>query len=265
MIESNMPTTVHTSRFPHEPSSDTADTRLATPVDKVRWGAVIAGLFATLATLAVLSVLGLAIGLSTVDRYSDAGNFGIGAGIWGAISALLAFAVGGYVASHSAAVRGSGNGVLQGALVWMVTIGLLIYLVAGGVGSMLGTATNAAIQTGAQTAGAVANTAADTATNDPNTARSSVENAQDQASDAANQVGASAQNAMNTVRQNVNADNVETAADRSAAGAWGLLVSMLLGLGAACAGAYVGARNEWQDEHYPTDVKSTRDEKRILD
>src|SRR3712207_2704601 len=57
--------------------------------DLVRWGPVIAGLFAALATLATLSVLGLAIGLSAYDAGDPASNFGIGAGIWGAITALI--------------------------------------------------------------------------------------------------------------------------------------------------------------------------------
>ena len=58
--------------------------------DLVRWGPVIAGLFAALATLASLTVLGLAIGLSSYTAGDQASSFGIGAGIWGAISALIA-------------------------------------------------------------------------------------------------------------------------------------------------------------------------------
>jgi hypothetical protein len=262
MVESHISASAHTPRVSNETYGETVRTRLAGPVDKVRWGPVLAGLFATLSTLAVLSVLGLAIGLSTVDRYSDASNFGIGAGIWGAVSALLAFAVGGYIAACTAVVGGRNNGVLQGAVVWMVTIALLIYLLAGGVGAMFRTATSTAIQTGAQTAGAVADTAARTATNDPNSARGSLENAQTTADQAATEVSRSAQNAVQSVRENVNARDVEEAAERSAAGAWGLLISMLLGLAAACVGGFVGARRDYHDDerrisdlgHSPTRV-----------
>ncbi|HMO27051.1 MAG TPA: hypothetical protein PKB10_12360, partial [Tepidisphaeraceae bacterium] len=48
------------------------------------WGAIFAGLFTALSVMLVLSVLGVAIGLSTVDRHDDPRNYGIGAGIWGA-------------------------------------------------------------------------------------------------------------------------------------------------------------------------------------
>ncbi len=71
-------------------------TIVATPTDRVRWGAIFAGLFAALAVLIVLGVLGLAIGLSSYNAGQPAANFGVGAGIWGAISALIAFAIGGW-------------------------------------------------------------------------------------------------------------------------------------------------------------------------
>ena len=60
-------------------------------MDRVRWGPVVAGLFVALATLAVLATLGVAVGFSAADRNDSASTFGIGAGIWGAASALVAF------------------------------------------------------------------------------------------------------------------------------------------------------------------------------
>ena len=49
---------------------------------------------ATLATILVLNILGLAVGLSSGSGLT---NLATGAGIWSAISALLAFFVGGWV------------------------------------------------------------------------------------------------------------------------------------------------------------------------
>ncbi|MEZ0266637.1 MAG: hypothetical protein ACAI43_18055, partial [Phycisphaerae bacterium] len=86
----------------------------ASPTDRVRWGPIIAGLFAALSTLAVLGVLGIAVGASAYDPGDSARNFGIGAGIWGAVSALLAFFIGGWLAARAAAVKGTSNGVLNG-------------------------------------------------------------------------------------------------------------------------------------------------------
>ncbi|MGN6625952.1 MAG: hypothetical protein ACTHLN_04975, partial [Tepidisphaeraceae bacterium] len=77
--------------------------RSGVSMDRVRWGPVIAGLFVALATLVVLATLGVAVGFSSADQNSSASSFGIGAGIWGAATALIAFFVGGMVAARSAA------------------------------------------------------------------------------------------------------------------------------------------------------------------
>ena len=51
------------------PSPTSADVDVVTPVDRVRWGPVIAGLFAALATLAFLAVAKkVAAALKTADR-----------------------------------------------------------------------------------------------------------------------------------------------------------------------------------------------------
>ncbi len=55
--------------------------------DRVRWGPIWAGLFTALTTLIILSLLGVAIGLTAVDpRAAAQGNppqgIGIGAAIW---------------------------------------------------------------------------------------------------------------------------------------------------------------------------------------
>jgi len=114
------------------------------PMDRVRWGAILAGLVTTLSTLVVLSVLGLAIGLTTFETGDRLGNFGMGAGIWGAISTIVAFVLGGWVAARSAAVRGRSNALLNGAMVWAVAIPLVMYLLGSGVGSIVNMATDAA-------------------------------------------------------------------------------------------------------------------------
>ena len=116
----------------------------ARPTDLVRWGPILAGLFAALSTLATLTVLGLAIGASTFTPGASLGNMGLGAGIWGAVSALLAFGVGGWLAARSAAVGGHSNGILNGAMVWFVAIPLLLYLLSSGIGNLVGAAGSAA-------------------------------------------------------------------------------------------------------------------------
>ena len=178
------------------------ENRVEAPIDRVRWGSILAGLFAALSTLALLSLLGLAIGASTVDGADQARDYGIGAGIWGGLSALLAFLVGGWVAARTAAVRGEGNGMLNGAMVWAVAIPLLLYLLGSGLSALVGA--------GAEAAGA-------------------------------NNAGLQG-NAQGGGQGQISQQEIANAAERTARAAWGTLGSLLLALGAASLGGYLGAR-----------------------
>lgn len=196
------------------------NTAVVAPTDRVRWGPILAGLFAALSTLALLSVLGLAVGSTAYDPGDNARNYGIGAGIWGAVSALIAFFIGGWLAARSAAVRGSNNGLLNGAMVWAVAIPLLLYLLAGGIGSIASTASRAADDMSVR-----AGRGGDS------------ENVLDRARTAAAEIGDQATPA-----------HQEQAADTTSRGAWGTLISLVLALIAASIGGYLGARRTDDDE-----------------
>jgi hypothetical protein len=187
--------------------------------DAVRWGSVIAGIFTALATLFTLSVLGLAIGLSTFDAGDPAGAFGNGAGIWGLMSVLLAFGLGGYMAGSTARVRGSSKGMLNGAMVWMVTIPLAIYLLGSGVGALLGLAGDAATAAGAVSSPLIGQDPAVQAT--------------------AQAVGETAQGAIEGA-QNVPPEQVNQAVETAGRTAWGTLLWLGLGAAAALGGGYAG-------------------------
>src|SRR5688572_27714281 len=115
------------------------NTAIVNPTDRIRWGPILAGVFAAMTAMAVLSVLGAAIGMSAYDANDDARHFAIGAGIWGAITMLIAFALGGWLTARSAAVRGRNNGLLNGAMVAGVGIPLMLFLL-GSAGTLMGSA-----------------------------------------------------------------------------------------------------------------------------
>lgn len=106
--------------------------------DRVRWGPIMAGLLTTIATMLVLTVLGLAIGISAFEPGNTDG-LGTAAGIWGAISAIIAFFVGGWVAAKTAAVGGDGSGLLNGLMVGVTALALILWLTGSGLGNLLGT------------------------------------------------------------------------------------------------------------------------------
>lgn len=208
---------------------------ITTSSDMIHWGPVLAGLFAALATLATLTVLGLAIGASSYSAGDSARSFGIGAGIWGGISALIAFLVGGWLASRSAAQRGESNGILQGAMVWFVAIPLMLYALGSGIGALASTAGSVA-GTAAQVAGQAAGQAAGQVASNPalqGTAQSGVQDA-----------AAAAQATAQAVAAQVTPARVEQATDAVGRGAWGTLLSLGLAAAAAIGGGYLGTRQQ---------------------
>jgi hypothetical protein len=208
------------------------NTAVVTPTDRIRWGPVLAGLFVALSTLAVLSVLGIAVAGTAYDPGDRARNFGIGAGIWGGISMLIAFCIGGWIAARSAAVRGGGNALLNGMMVWAVAIPLLLYMVAG---TAMRTAATAA-QVGAQAA-------MNQNSNQANSAGEAVTaSARVSPQDSVSQSTPSARDASDRVAAAATPERQEQAARTTARTAWGTLVSLLLALAASAAGGYLGAR-----------------------
>ncbi len=210
----------------------TVNAAAVTPADQVRWGSIIAGLFTTLATLTVLAVLGVAIGLSSYDAGESFGGWGAAAGWWGAISALIAFFIGGWLAARSAAFQSHRSGLLNGAMVWVTTIPLTLLILAGGLNTIMRSAASASSAMDNQTT---------TAAGDQGTLYNE------------------AQQAAATVSGNVNTGDVQRAADNSAGEAWGTLLSLLLGLAAAAAGGWIGAKGRDDDRHGASD---RRDETR---
>lgn len=204
------------------------------PTDLVRWGPVIAGLFTALATLITLSVLGIAIGL-TVFNYGDpASSFGIGAGIWGAVTALIAFFAGGLIAGRTAAFGGRASGILNGAMVWLVAIPLLVYTFGTGIGALTRTA-GSIVGTAAQVAAPVAGQAAGAAVGEGQilpTAQAELPPNPAQAAQATAQA----------IAPNISPQDANQAAAAAAQGAWWALLSLGLAAAAAIAGGTLGAR-----------------------
>jgi hypothetical protein len=126
-------------------------TLVVMPVDRVRWAAVLTGLVVVLVTVVLLSVLGLAIGFTTIAPGDIAGTLGAGAGVWSAISILIALVVGGWSTARTAAVSGRANGALNGAMVWVATTLLVFALLGSGIATFAAVAGNI-VATGMQLA-----------------------------------------------------------------------------------------------------------------
>ena len=169
--------------------------------DRVRWGPIVAGLLTALTSLLLLSLLGLAIGLTVVNAGTAAAQGGPPAetgpasAIWAAISGLLSFLLGGYVAGRTASLFSRGWGAFNGAMVFLLAVPLILWLASQGLGGILGNL------------GAFAG-------------------------DLGNQARQAAGDAQPI--------DVARAAERARNTAWGALTGSLLGLGASALGGWLG-------------------------
>jgi hypothetical protein len=183
--------------------------------DRVRFGPVVAGLLTALTTLLLLGLLGVALGLTAVNAGDAAarGDAGAGTGafaaVWGALTGLIAFGLGGYVAGRTAAVFDRRWGALNGALVFMLGVPLTLWLAGQGLGfatGALGSFVGALSVDAGQLQGA-----------------------------AGQAQGAAAQ---------VRAVDVARAAEGARNAAWGTLLGAALALGASALGGWLGTRRE---------------------
>jgi len=199
---------------PVETVNDGRETRNVTqvlnlPADRVRWGPIWAGLLAAFFTLLVLSLLGFAIGASTVNAGQAAQgsvnqNAGQYSAIWAGISAIIAFLIGGYVAGRTAAVHERGWAALNGGLVFLLALPLLLWLATQGLGALIGNAGHIAGGLGINLG----------------------------------QVSSAATGAARTITP----AQAQQATDTAKTTAWGTLIGLLLGYGAAALGGVLGAR-----------------------
>lgn len=110
---------------------------------RISWAGIWSGFLVGLGVLLILGVLGLAVGITAVDigPGENAGaGLGAGAAIWGGLSLLIALFLGGLVASRCGMTHDRATGVTEGALVWVLTTLLVIYLAGSGIGLLFGTA-----------------------------------------------------------------------------------------------------------------------------
>jgi|GEM_PF-1419139 len=117
----------------------------------VSWGAVLAGATVGLISQVILNMLGLGIGLSTVDPLGDgtpaASSIGIGASLWFVVSGVLAAVAGGALAGRLSGKPSPVTAGYHGLLAWAVSTLVVLYMLSsaasGLVGGALGTASSA--------------------------------------------------------------------------------------------------------------------------
>src|SRR5829696_10245725 len=245
---------------PHDPPPSRPSIRVGTstsvgenvlPVrNRVQWGPIIAGVLAAIVTFLLLTILGVALGASVLDPANTAGEIGTWAAIWGAISAIAAFFIGGWIAARTAAVDGAFAGVMNGLMVGAAGLLFMIWLTARGLGNLFGTI--------GSTVGSVLNVAAtaapaaqDAANVNANQAGNAVEEATginvDDPQAAATAVVGQVQQATQQAEEAIAAADYPQTFEAVRNGALGTLLGLLLPLLASALGG-------WVDRYERTDL-----------
>jgi hypothetical protein len=148
-------------------------------LNQVAWGAVFAGAVIGLVMQIILNMVGLGVGLSTVDiAQGDApsvGSMSVGTGVWFVISGILAAALGGYIAGRLSGKASQSTTAYHGLISWAVSTLTVVYLLSSAASGMIGGAVSTAssalsgagkalggtVQTAVQTAAPSLNNVAD--------------------------------------------------------------------------------------------------------
>lgn len=237
---------------------------------KISWGGIFGGVLAGIGTLLLLSSLGLAIGISTVDPRDPSASIGTGAAIWTSLTLLIALFVGGWASTRLSMLWDRTTALYEGVLVWVISMMLILYLTASGIGlvasgafGMLGHATQAlgssvdetGLSSGTvdqmvarlrdpQTAGTLAsalNMPREEVSKTLNDMSARVEAARNDPQQAAAEVRSGISQLASRAKQNL-AQTAANAQPEASATAWLTFVALALSLLAAIGGAAMGRR-----------------------
>lgn len=110
-------------------------------MNRISWSAVFAGVLVAIVTQILLTLLGLGIGLGTIDPVEERNpmaGLGIGSAIWYIVSSLLSLFIGSWVAGRLGSTPRSFDGMIHGVLTWCLVTLLTIYFLTTTLGSIIG-------------------------------------------------------------------------------------------------------------------------------
>ena len=115
-------------------------------INRVSWGAIFAGVVVALVVQVLLTMLGVGIGVATLDPGAGdnpaVSTFSIATGVWYVLSGIIAAFAGGYIAARMSGKTVATTGALHGLTSWAFTTLLVLYLLSTAVGGIVGGAFN---------------------------------------------------------------------------------------------------------------------------
>jgi hypothetical protein len=108
---------------------------------RVSWGAIFAGLFVTIVIQLLFTLLGLAVGVVSMESMRDQGaahRLAIGAGTWLLVTGLISIWVGSCVSGRLCGGPLRSDGLIHGIVCWSVSTCATMFLLATTAGVLLG-------------------------------------------------------------------------------------------------------------------------------
>lgn len=144
-VDQTMPSShVDEDDFPHRTAVRPDEDARTILINEVNWGAVFAGVALALVVHLIISMLGLALGVAAVDPQAGDNptltEFSIGAGMWWAISGIVAAFAGGVAAGRLSGTPKESTAGWHGVISWAFTTLFIFYIVTAAVGGVTTTA-----------------------------------------------------------------------------------------------------------------------------
>lgn len=125
-----------------------SDAALAQDMDtlilkRVTWGAIFAGIVSALVAQLLLNMLGVGIGLSTLDIANpgdnpDASTFSIAAAVWWVVTGIISSFLGGIVAGRLCGRPSRSTAAWHGVVQWAATTLIIFWTVTTSLGALMG-------------------------------------------------------------------------------------------------------------------------------
>ena len=119
-----------------------ADDYLTIALKKISWGAIVAGIALSLIVHLLLNMLGLGVGVMTIDPATgdtpSAATFSTAAAVWWTISGVIAAYIGGVAAGRMAGKPDAETASWHGLVTWAATMLVMFYIITSAVGSVMG-------------------------------------------------------------------------------------------------------------------------------
>jgi hypothetical protein len=114
----------------------------AIALNRISWGGVLAGVFMALVVQLLLNMLGIGIGVATLDPGTNdnpsPAAFSVAAGVWYVVAGIVASYAGGYVAGRLSGRPVASTAAFHGLTSWAVTTLVVFYLLTTALGGIIG-------------------------------------------------------------------------------------------------------------------------------